>query len=45
MFLTTHNLDVLENDFHEFDESMFQGVERPGELILCFLAIEESDMD
>jgi hypothetical protein len=38
-------LDILKNDFVEFDEAMFQGVEMPSELILCFLDIEKSDLD
>jgi hypothetical protein len=38
-------LDFLANDFGEFDEAMFQGVERPYELIFCILSIEKSDLD
>jgi hypothetical protein len=38
-------LDVLKNDLGEVDESLFQGVEKPNELILCFLGIEKSDFD
>jgi hypothetical protein len=33
-------LDVLKNDFGVVDETMFQGVQRPTELILSFLGIE-----
>jgi hypothetical protein len=36
-------LDVLINDFAELDEAMFEGVERPYEIIFCILSIEESD--
>jgi hypothetical protein len=36
---------VLKNDFGEFDEVMFLGVERPRELIFCILVIEKSDLD
>jgi hypothetical protein len=32
-------LDNLKNDFGEFDEMMFQGVQRPCELISCMLGI------
>jgi hypothetical protein len=38
-------LDVLENDFGEVDESLFQSVERHIEIILCFLGIEKSDFE
>jgi hypothetical protein len=38
-------LDVLKNDFGEVDEGMFQGVERPCEIIFCILVIEKSDLD
>jgi hypothetical protein len=38
-------LDVVKNDFCEVDEVMFQGVERPCELIFCILGIEKSDLD
>jgi hypothetical protein len=33
-------LNVLKNDFGEVDEAMFEGVERPFELIFCILGIE-----
>jgi hypothetical protein len=44
MTLRTHNLPFgrLKNDFGEVDEAMFQGVERPYELIFCILSIEKS---
>jgi hypothetical protein len=29
----------LKKEFDEFDEALFQGVERPCELIFCFLGI------
>jgi hypothetical protein len=35
-------LDVFKN---EFNESIFQGVERQCELIFCILVIEKSDLD
>jgi hypothetical protein len=34
-------MDVLKNDFGEDDEAMFQGVERPFELIFCMLGIKK----
>jgi hypothetical protein len=37
-------LDVLKNDFVEVDESIFQGVERPCELIFYILGIQKSDL-
>jgi hypothetical protein len=37
--------DVLKNFFCEVDEVMFQGVERPCEVIFCNLVIEKSDLD
>jgi hypothetical protein len=38
-------LDVLENDFGEVDEAMFQDVERANELIFYILKIEKKDMN
>jgi hypothetical protein len=38
-------LDVLKKDFGEVDEAMFQGVERPGEIIFTILGTEKSDLD
>jgi hypothetical protein len=38
-------LDVLKNDFGEVDEAIFQGIERPNELIFSILGIEKSDLD
>jgi hypothetical protein len=38
-------LDVLKNDFVEFDEEMFQWVERPCQPILYILSIEIIDLD
>jgi hypothetical protein len=38
-------LDVLENDFGEFDEAKYQGVEKPYELIFCILNIEKGEFD
>jgi hypothetical protein len=37
----------LKNEFGEVDvdEAMFQGVERPCELIFCILGIERSHLD
>jgi hypothetical protein len=40
-----HNLGVLKYNFGEDDEAMFQGVERPCELIFCILGIKKSDLD
>jgi hypothetical protein len=42
-----HNLPYRcpKNEFGEVDEAMFQGVERPWELILYFLDIEKSELD
>jgi hypothetical protein len=37
--------DVLKCDFVEFDEAMFQGVERPCKLTFCILGIEKRDLD
>jgi hypothetical protein len=36
---------MLKNDFAEFDEALFQGVEMQCEIIFCILGIEESDFD
>jgi hypothetical protein len=35
-------LDVLKNDIGEVDEVMYQGVERPCELIFCFMGNEKA---
>jgi hypothetical protein len=35
-------LDVSKTDFIEVDEAIFQGFERPCELILCILGIEKT---
>jgi hypothetical protein len=47
MALRTHNMnmDVLKNDFGNVDEAMFQGIERPREIILCIQGFEKSDLD
>jgi hypothetical protein len=37
--------DVLNSNFGEVDEAMFEGVERPCEIIFCNLGIEESVLD
>jgi hypothetical protein len=44
--LWNHNLPSgrLIIDFSEFDEAMFQGVERPCELIFFFLGIRKSEL-
>jgi hypothetical protein len=39
------HLDVKKNDFVEVGEAIFQGVEFPCELIVCFLGIEKSDLE
>jgi hypothetical protein len=46
MVLKTHYLPSgrHKSDFGGFDETMFQGVERPCELIFCILGIQKSDM-
>jgi hypothetical protein len=36
-------LEVLENDFGNVDEAMFQSVERPNEHIFCILQILKKD--
>jgi hypothetical protein len=42
MVLWKHRLlDVFQNDFSEVDEAIFQGVERPCELIFCILGIKK----
>jgi hypothetical protein len=41
--LIIYSLDVLKNDFDEVEE-IFQGVERPYELISCILSMEKSDL-
>jgi hypothetical protein len=38
-------VDVSKCDFCEVDESMFEGVGMPNELIFCILFIEKSDLD
>jgi hypothetical protein len=38
-------LDVLKNDFGEVVEAVFQGVERPCELIFFTVCFEKSDLD
>jgi hypothetical protein len=44
MALRTLNslLDVLKADFGEVDDALFQGVERPCELIFCILGIKKA---
>jgi hypothetical protein len=46
MALRTHNVPSgrLKNDFGEFEETMFQGVERPYEFIFYVLGIQKSDL-
>jgi hypothetical protein len=38
-------MNVLKNDFGEFDEEMFQGVKMPCVHIFCMLHIEKIEMD
>jgi hypothetical protein len=38
-------LEVLKGDFGDVDEEMFQGVERPCELIFYLLGIQKTDLD
>jgi hypothetical protein len=38
-------LDILENDFGDVNEAMFQRVGRPHEHIFCILRIEKRDLD
>jgi hypothetical protein len=47
MVLREHNLPSgpLKKDFREFDEAMFQGVERPYENIFFMLSFEIIDSD
>jgi hypothetical protein len=47
MALRIHNFPSgrLKNKFGEVDEAMFQGMERPCELIFCILGIKKSDLD
>jgi hypothetical protein len=46
MALRTHNLTSGRlRKLGEVDEAMFQGVERPCELIFCILRIEKSYLD
>jgi hypothetical protein len=47
MALITHNLhlNVLKNDFGEIDESMYQGVQMPCEIIFYIMGIEKSGLD
>jgi hypothetical protein len=37
--------DILKNDFGKVDEVIFQGVERPYDLIFCILGIGKIDLD
>jgi hypothetical protein len=37
-------LDILNNDFGEVDEAMFQGVEKQCELIFFILGIRKSEL-
>jgi hypothetical protein len=34
-------LGILEYDFYEIDDAIYQGVDRPCELIYCILVIEK----
>jgi hypothetical protein len=47
MTLRNHNLHSgrLKNDFVEVDETMFQGVERPCDIVFCILGIKNTDLD
>jgi hypothetical protein len=47
MALWTHNLtsERKKNDFGEVDEAMFQGVQRPYELIFSIPSIEKSELN
>jgi hypothetical protein len=47
MVLAAHDLttEVLKNDLGEVCQTMFQGFEKPCELIFCILVIEINDMD
>jgi hypothetical protein len=38
------NTGRLRNDFGNVDEAMFQGVEKPREIILCIQGFEKSDL-
>jgi hypothetical protein len=44
MAMIAHNLpsSVLKNDSGEVDEALIQGIEKPGEIIICILGIEKS---
>jgi hypothetical protein len=42
LVLIISHLDVLKNDFGEVDETMFQGVESPYELLFCIMSIEKA---
>jgi hypothetical protein len=43
--LIIRQLNVLKNDLGEVYEAMFQGFERPCELIFCILVIKINDID
>jgi hypothetical protein len=47
MVVRTHNLPtgLLNNDFFEVDEAIYQGVDSPYELTFCFRRIEKIDLD
>jgi hypothetical protein len=47
MALGTHNLSSgrLKNYFFEVDESMFQVVEKPCEIVFCILGFEKIDLN
>jgi hypothetical protein len=47
MVFKTHNLSSgsLKNVFGDVNKPMYQGIERPCEIIFCILGIEKSDLD
>jgi hypothetical protein len=47
MVLRTYNMpsDVLKGDFCNVGEAIFEGVERPCELIFCILGIQKRDLE
>jgi hypothetical protein len=47
MALRTHNLSsrLLKKDIVEVDEVMYQGIQRPCELIFCILGVEKIDLE
>jgi hypothetical protein len=47
MDVRIHNLLTvrIKNDFAKFYEALYQGVERPYELIFCFLRIKKIVLD